>query len=84
MLRDLSIWGLCLAGLLIAPLDGVAQRRGRRAPTAKVGQTAPDFNLPVLQGFKAVKKKTDQKHRMVKLSELAKKKPVALIFGSYT
>jgi hypothetical protein len=38
-----------------------------------VGDTAPDFALPVLHG-----------DRVVRLSEEIRRKPVVLIFGSYT
>ncbi|MCH8346846.1 MAG: redoxin domain-containing protein [Chloroflexi bacterium] len=46
-------------------------KREKHAP--KVGDEAPDFQLPVLDG----------KGATVRLSEL-RGKPVALIFGSYT
>lgn len=45
-----------------------------RAGHVQVGDPAPDFALPVLHG-----------DRVVKLSdELRQKKPVVLVFGSYT
>ena len=44
-----------------------------RAGTLQVGDTAPDFALPLL--------KSD---RVVRLSEEYRQKPVVLIFGSYT
>ncbi|MCH7998997.1 MAG: redoxin domain-containing protein [Chloroflexi bacterium] len=47
------------------------KRREERAPN--VGDEAPDFELPVLDG----------KGATVRLSEL-RGRPVALIFGSYT
>ena len=37
------------------------------------GATAPDFTLPALD-----------RSRVVKLSEMYRERPVALIFGSYT
>ena len=46
-------------------------KREERAP--KVGETAPDFELPVLHGD----------GKSVRLSDL-RGRPVALIFGSYT
>ncbi len=85
MRRLFIVIPLCLAGLLLAPLESWAQRgRTSRSGKAKVGKQAPDFALPVLQGFKQIKMKKGQKHRMIKLSELARDRPVALIFGSYT
>ena len=85
MRRLFIVTPLCLAWLFVAPLESWAQRgRTSRSGKAKVGQPAPDFSLPVLQGFKQIKKKKGQKHRMIKLSDLAKDRPVALIFGSYT
>jgi hypothetical protein len=44
-----------------------------RAGTLKVGDTAPDFTLAKLD-----------KTGRVQLSELNQKKPVVLVFGSYT
>ena len=44
-----------------------------RAGTLQPGEMAPDFSLPVLNG-----------DRKVTLSEEYRKKPVVLIFGSYT
>jgi hypothetical protein len=53
----------------------LAQRRGdlRREGNLKVGDPAPDFDL----------KRLDGKGR-VKLSSFTGKRPVVLIFGSYT
>ena len=47
----------------------ISARAGRLA----VGEPAPDFALPVLHG-----------DRVVKLSDEIRRKPVVLIFGSYT
>ncbi len=47
------------------------RRYGPRAP--KVGELAPDFELPEASGKGAVR-----------LSDFRGKKPVALIFGSFT
>jgi len=44
-----------------------------RAGTLQPGDTAPDFSLPMLHG-----------DRKVTLSDEYRKKPVVLIFGSYT
>ena len=44
-----------------------------RAGLLRPGALAPDFSLPLLHG-----------HRMVTLSDEYRRKPVVLIFGSYT
>ena len=44
------------------------------APTAVVGDQAPDFELP----------RVDAPRETVRLTETARNQPVALIFGSYT
>ncbi|HGY90364.1 MAG TPA: hypothetical protein ENK43_04230 [Planctomycetes bacterium] len=49
-----------------------ASRQGPKLP--QEGEVAPDFDLPVL----------GDKSKTIKLSSFAGKKPVALIFGSYT
>jgi hypothetical protein len=67
-------------------------RGNKRAIAPKVGQKAPDFTLVVLPEKSAKdrpqqEKKEEQKSKaeLVSLSAFAKKKrPVALIFGSYT
>lgn len=51
-----------------------AEHRAREANAPNVGDPAPDFALPVL----------GEPERAVRLSELRGKRPVALIFGSYT
>ena len=69
--------GLAALTVLLITVDTLpAQRRGGRqrpdrAPQA--GAMAPDFTLSVLNS-----------EEMVTLSELAKEKPVALLFGSWT
>jgi hypothetical protein len=45
-----------------------------RGEVAQVGKKAPDFDLPTIKNPK----------KTIKLSSFADKKPVALIFGSYT
>ncbi len=54
---------------------GYASGQRRRGPdkAPKIGSKAPDFHLKVLKSKKKVK-----------LSQFKGKKPVALIFGSYT
>ena len=44
-----------------------------RAGTLRPGEIAPDFEVPTLHG-----------DGVIKLSEIAREKPVVLIFGSYT
>ncbi len=60
-----------MTGERFSRLVEAMERRDERAP--KVGDEAPDFELPVLDG----------KGATVRLSEL-RGRPVALIFGSYT
>ena len=60
-----------MTGERFARLREAMARREERAP--KVGEEAPEFELPVLHGD----------GKTVRLSEL-RGKPVALIFGSYT
>ena len=60
-----------MTGERFAQLREAMARREERAP--RVGDEAPEFELPVLDG----------KGATVRLSEL-RGKPVALIFGSYT
>ena len=60
-----------MTGERFAQLQEAMAKREKHAP--KVGDEAPDFQLPVLDG----------KGATVRLSEL-RGKPVALIFGSYT
>ncbi len=70
-----------LALLIVVPATG-GQRQGPRGPRGEgrrpadrveEGDQAPDFQLRMLEGKKTVR-----------LSSYRKKKPVALIFGSYT
>ena len=87
---------------------GGRSSRGGASAAPKVGQAAPDFDLPTLDDAnwkqasnksgqkspngkpgkpgKASSRKTSQKssRRTVQLSSFKGKKPVALIFGSYT
>ena len=60
-----------MTGERFSKLVEAMARREERAP--RVGDEAPDFELPVLDG----------KGATVRLSEL-RGRPVALIFGSYT
>ena len=53
--------------------------RGNEANVPQPGQIAPDFELPLAEQPKGAKQAVT-----IKLSSFAGKKPVALIFGSYT
>ncbi len=64
--------------LLLACAPALAQGRGGQDRAPAKGTQAPDFELQRLS-----KTKTPTKEK-VKLSEVCAKKPVALIFGSYT
>ena len=50
------------------------EQQAREAAAPNAGAPAPDFELPRL----------DDRSPMVRLSEFRGKRPVALIFGSYT
>lgn len=70
-----GIFCAALAVWIAAPLD--AQGGGRREDKApKLGDEAPDFEIYRLDDTK--------KETPVKLSEFEGKKPVVLVFGSYT
>ncbi len=69
-----------LFGLIMATMVEAQRPRGRKgrgerkkSSSLKVGQPAPDFELKSLDGKKTVK-----------LSDHKGKRPVVLIFGSYT
>lgn len=80
-------------------IDSLGQRRGGKrsgkgslssgsSKSLVVGQKAPDFELPVVSHKDPKKSKTaslpKEPEKTVKLSSFRNKKPVALIFGSYT
>lgn len=66
------------------------ERRSRRpsGPVLKVGDEAPDFDLPILTELLAAQKGgkdvSEVKVKTVKLSALRGGKPVLLLFSSYT
>ncbi len=67
--------------------DSSQLSRRARVPALQVGQVAPDFKLPILvhAAKQTGKKKIGKEPRpSIRLSSFANKKPVALIFGSYT
>ncbi|MAG58665.1 MAG: hypothetical protein CMJ83_20440 [Planctomycetes bacterium] len=68
--RAILIGLAVLLACVVAPAQ--FRRGGGNAP--KEGADAPDFNLKVLK----------TKKKKIKLSSYEGKKPVALIFGSYT
>ena len=80
MVKSLAMMVL-LAVVLTAPSFGRGTRGGRgpldrsREGALKVGDVAPDFELQRLGG---------KDEARVKLSSFQGKRPVALIFGSYT
>ena len=63
---------LCMAGMAVAQNARPAAQMSRQG-TLKVGDLAPDFELNVRGG--------EQK---VRLSSFRGRRPVALVFGSYT
>ena len=74
--RSNTVAGKTLSALpgpafMLLPLESMWTRA--RGGTLEVGQTAPDFDLPTLEGT-----------ARVQLSSLRGGKPVVLIFGSYT
>ncbi len=100
---------LVLTVLVCAPQAVMAEQgrrprnrssRSRRSPdTLKVGQVAPDFDLPVLGKYDPKKgqtstssksqtstssKRKSRSQSTVKLSSFRGRKPVVLVFGSYT
>jgi hypothetical protein len=69
----------------------LARRAAQSAPEAKVGEIAPDFSLTPLKlyDFMAGDRQSDRQtaaglFEPIALSAFRNKKPVALIFGSYT
>ena len=64
---------LVLVAVLLTYGAAFGQRRRGSDKAPKIGSKAPDFQLKVLNSKKKVK-----------LSQFKGKKPVALIFGSYT
>jgi hypothetical protein len=76
----------CVLGLIVGnPILGQTKKAGevntppakgeRYKDSVKVGDVAPDFTLPVVK---------DKDKKDVTLSSFKDKKPVVLIFGSYT
>ncbi|MFT7639315.1 MAG: hypothetical protein ACI9G1_001051 [Pirellulaceae bacterium] len=64
---------ICSSAVAAQPRPGQRTGRGRPADKLKVGDDAPDFTLKTLDG------KAEET-----LSKYEGKKPVALVFGSYT
>ena len=75
-IESVSAIVFCVLFVLVSSVPSFAQRRpgdSRREGNLKVGNLAPDFNLKRLRG-----------EGKVKLSSFKGKRPVVLIFGSYT
>jgi hypothetical protein len=70
-----------LAIFLVLMVPAFGQQRGgqRREGTLKEGDRAPDFDLDRLQ-----EKGKEKEGGRVRLSHFSGKRPVVLIFGSYT
>ena len=81
-MRLMVLLYLFLIGSLFTPAFGQNGGSSRRKGTIKVGDPAPDFNLEVLSANTDVKN-TDA-NKTIKLSSFVAKRPVVLIFGSYT
>ena len=84
---------LVIADLAVTVTSAAAQERrmrGRQDRAPKVGQDAPDFELQrVIVSAKDAKEKatksaTKKKPKTLKLSSFEGKKPVVLVFGSFT
>jgi hypothetical protein len=74
-LPEMSDAWLASAGLSRERWEQIrAQMRAREAHAPAIGDRAPDFDLPYLGGDGA----------RVRLSSFQGRRPVALIFGSYT
>lgn len=77
-----------LLGLMFVESTQAQRRRGRRrSDPIKVGQVAPDFELPKLKSVLANTKngKVDEdKLEQIKLSAFRNKRPVCLVFTSCT
>ena len=59
--------------------------RGTAHNGPAVGEIAPDFSLtPLIKDEDITEENVDAQHKPVRLSDFKGKKPVALIFGSYT
>lgn len=83
----LVLLAVSLGSALSAPAQGRRGRRRRDNPNMKVGKVAPDFELPRLDLFlKAIETKQPMPKTVekVKLSSFKGKRPVLLMFGSYT
>jgi hypothetical protein len=85
-LRAGPITVLLAAFAFAAPALARGGRRRPRRKEPKVGQAAPDFELVKLgeNGKEGEKGKKGEKDSKVKLSEQWAKKPLVLIFSSYT
>ncbi|MBI9017907.1 MAG: hypothetical protein JEZ07_11675 [Phycisphaerae bacterium] len=79
----LLLTGICILGTV--GFGQVRKVRPVQVPVIEFGQEAPDFNLPKLNFVEENGKKIGKvSSEMVKLSSFRGKKPVVLIFTSYT
>jgi CBS domain-containing protein len=62
-----------LQEILVEDVMASAEYRDLRTPSVAEGDPAPDFELPTLDGGETVR-----------LASLLERRPVALVFGSYT
>jgi hypothetical protein len=88
--------GICLIAVSLSHAADKAPRRRARPPALKVGQDAPDFELAYLKDavkIEAAEKAAAEKGekvdwsklpKRIKLSDFRGRKPVYLIFSSYT
>ena len=76
------LWSMIRHGRGLAPKDSPRNLqdvladpdyRDLTRPKVAVGETAPDFELPLVEGCGTAR-----------LSEFLRERPVALVFGSYT
>lgn len=89
-MRRVVIYGVVIV-MVMACVDQQAWAQKRRRPTGpalKVGEKAPDFELPRLDTFLKAQQAggdlADVEIETVKLSSRLGKKPILLLFSSYT
>ncbi len=93
MLRSCSLFFALIALIAMRP-DASAQRKKRgkigskaqamRGQGVPEGKVAPTFELKLLKTYDLPKTKDGKTRKTIKLTDYRSKKPVVLIFGSYT
>lgn len=83
-----------LVATVANPVEVHAQRRKRGKINPKIkemrgagvpeGKVAPTFDLKLLKAYDLPKAKDGKPRKTIKLADYRSKKPVVLIFGSYT